>query len=308
MKRIILVLSFLVLLTTLGCSSYFGKVKIPDLPGTEVHTASEQQSYIDDLNRVAEEAKKAENEANLKYDKVKQQLSKAYENRQKIDYDSFDTISQVNYGIYFLSKDFGNNKDLYLIHLRSEQNLYRLNPLDVQTKTFIESEITTERTFELDQLKNKYEKLFEESKNTYSKWEKADNLVKSLIVEKEKVRKENETLLRKIEMDKVKAVAEIETALKVAESKAKEEQLKEIRGWMAKVFAVVGVIAIIAGVLMKSVMFIIPGLICGGMALAVTVIPMWSVFVFLGIAMIGMLLLDPKKGKFNFHSAEKEKV
>jgi hypothetical protein len=180
--------------------------------------------------------------------------------------------------------------------------------LDVQTKTFIESEITTERTFELDQLKNKYEKLFEESKNTYSKWEKADNLVKSLIVEKEKVRKENETLLRKIEMDKVKAVAEIEASLKVAEAKAKDEQLKEIRGWMAKVFAGVAVIAIIAGILMKSVTFIIPGLICGGMALAVTVIPMWSVFVFLGVAMVGMLLLDPKKGKFNFHSAEKEKV
>lgn len=306
MKRIILVLSFLVLLTTLGCSSYFGKVKIPDLPGTEAHTPSEQQSYIDDLNRVAEEAKKAETKANLKYDKVKQQLSKAYEDRQKIDYDSFDTISQVNYGIYFLSKDFGTNKDLYLIHLRSEQNLYRLNPLDVQTKTFIESEITTERTFELDQLKNKYEKLFEESKDTYSKWEKADNLVKSLIIEKEKVRKENETLLRKIEMDKVKAVAEIEASLKVAEAKAKDEQLKEIRGWMAKVFAGVAVIAIIAGILMKSVTFIIPGLICGGMALAVTVIPMWTVFVFLGVAMVGMLLLDPKKGKFSFGSEKKE--
>jgi len=33
---------------------------------------------------------------------------------------------------------------------------------------------------------------------------------------------------------------------------------------------------------------------------------MWSVFVFLGVAMVGMLLLDPKKGKFSFGSEKKE--
>lgn len=305
MKQIITLVSLVVILFTVGCSSIF-KPKIPSLPEFRSSGVPDQHNYLDGLNEIYERTKRAEHEANVKYDKVKQQLTAAYQNRQKIDYDSFDVISHVNYGIFHLSKDFGSNKDLYLIHLKSQQNMARLNPLTDETKAFIEAEVTTERTFELEKLKIKYEKLFLESEAAYGKWVKADALVKSLEEQKEKIRMENETLLRKIEMDNVKAVAEIEASLKVAEAKAKDEQLKEIRGWMAKVFAGVAVIAIIAGILMKSVTFIIPGLICGGMALAVTVIPMWSVFVFLGVAMVGMLLLDPKKGKFSFGSEKKE--
>jgi hypothetical protein len=309
MKKILLFALFLFL--TPGCISPFskglGKLGKGE-PSVSVPDASDTAKYIESVQALELAQKKALDEANLKYEKIKKELSSAYEIRQKIDYSSFDYISQVNYGIFYLSKEYAENKDLYLIHLKAEENMNRLTPLEPNIKAFIEKEIEQERTQEFNVLKDKYAKLIEQSRTVYSQWEKADNKVKELEAQKVQVQTENSSLIRKMEMDKVKALADIESAAKLAEERAKNEQLKEIRGWMAKVFAGVAVIAIIAGILLKSVTFIVPGLICGGMALAVTVIPMWSVFVFLGVAMVGMLLLDPKKGKFNFHSAEKEKV
>jgi hypothetical protein len=310
MKKILLfVLLFLVSVSFSGCLPSVGKGfgflgKGKESTSISTEAPADAAKYIESVQKLELEQKKAIDEATAKYDKLKAELVSAYNIRQKIDYSSFDYMSQVNYGIFYLSKDFQENRNLQLIHMKAEENMYRMTPLDPSVKTFIEQEVEREKNMEIGELKAKYEKLFQESRSVYSQWEQADKKVKDLETQKAEVQKENASLFRKIEMDKVKAMADIEASAKAAEEKAKTEQLNIIRGWMAKVFAVVGVIAILAGILMKSINFIIPGLVCGGMALAVTVIPMWTVFVFLGVAMVSMLILDPKKGKFNFTKVE----
>lgn len=290
------------LISLSGCIGFSSKSILGGLDSSEDASSAVVESktaskLVDDVKKIEAQQKAEKEKIENKYQEAKDELREAYSLRQEADNVSFDYISEVNYGIYFLSKDYASDLVLNLINLKAEQNMYRLTPLSPEKKTKIEAEISAELILPNSAIKANYEKLIADSKEAWAKYEAADAKVTELEEKKTKIKEENAALLLQLEQTKAKALSDIEQAAAAAEERAKEQQLAQIRGWMAKTFAGVAILAIIVGIFMKSFSLILSGLLCAGMAIGITVIPLWAVFVFVGVMMVGLFFMNPPSKK-----------
>lgn len=300
-------LAILLIVFLSGCS-FIPKVKWPtwaSLKGDEVTntsgTVAEAKSGAQAVDRMAEIARR-ENEARKaleeKYDKFRDELQKAYNKREVVDNDNFDRISELNYGIYFATKDLVTTDNRILIaNLKSQANMNRLMPLSEDIKNAIEAEIKVDIALPSAEIVKKYEKALADGLAAAKAYEEADAQVKRLEQEKIKLRAEEKIVMAKVlaeqEAERARLKKEADDAIEIA----KEKQRQEMLGWIVKGLLGVGAVVMIIGLLMKAPTLIISGIFCLGLSYSAAMLPMWVIPTLMGVVVLMMVLLDPKTGK-----------
>lgn len=275
---------------------------------TAVVEAQSNSNAIDrmsEINKRQEEERKALEE---KYAKFREELQKAYNEREKVDNENFDKVSEINYGIYFATKDITDLDPLvHIANLKSKENMSRLMPINETKKKEIQTEIETDKTKKKDELEKKYEIAIKKSIEASLAYEKADALVKQKEEEKVKLRVEQAQTLAKVraeqEAEREKMKKEAEDAIVIA----KEKQRMEMIGWIVKVLGGIGIVLLIIGLLMKSITFGVAGMTCLGLAYVAATVPFWVIATFIGVLVVGMVIVDPKSGKVSIFNKREEK-
>lgn len=310
MKQLVAVL-MVILLT--GCQMLkmpkfgsFGSDKADDTTAT----VAGAKASADAVDRMAEISKRQEEERKAleeKYAKFREDLQKAYNEREKVDNENFDRISEINYGIYVATNDITDlDPRVHIANLKSQENMTRLMPISEEKKKEIKSEVEADRVKKKDELEKKYEDAIKKGTEAALAYEKADAMVKKKEEEKAQLRKEQAQVLAKVraeqEAEKAKLKKEAEDAVAIA----KEKQRLEMVGWIVKALGGIGILLLIIGLLMKSVTFIVSGLLCLGLAYVAATIPFWIIAVFMGLLIVGMIVVDPKSGKVSLFNKKTE--
>ena len=311
MKKLLVVL-MVILLT--GCQMLkmpkfgsLGSDKQTSTSTEEVANAQASSSAIDrmaEINRRQEEERKALED---RYAKFREELQKAYNEREKIDNENFDRISEINYGIYVATNEITDiDPRVHIANLKSQENMARLMPLGEQKKKEIKAEIELDRTKKKDELEKKYDEAIKKGNEAAIAYEKADALVKKKEEEKVQIRKEQSQILSKVKAEQEAERQRIKKEADEAILTAKEKQRLEMVGWIVKALGGIGIVLLIIGFLMKSPTFIISGLLSLGLAYVAATIPFWIVAVFMGLLIVGMIVVDPKSGKVTLFSKKTE--
>ena len=307
------VIIFCMSLILTGCSM-LGGFKLPsfnsnktgDSAGT-VAAATATSAAVDrmaEINRRNEETRAA---MELEYAKFREQLTAAYNKREKLDNDNFDRISEINYGIFKATEELTSVDTRVLIaNLKSKENMARLMPITEAMKKIIIAEIEADRKkVEVDIVK-KYEARIKEGEAAAAAFEAADKLVKEKEAEKLKLRDQQTELLAKLKASQDAERAKLQKEAADAVAVAKEKQRLEMVGWIVKALLGVGIVILVIGFLMKSPTFIVSGIAMLGLAYVAATIPFWVVASIMGIFVIVMVMMDPKTGKITMPGKKKE--
>jgi uncharacterized membrane protein len=257
-----------------------------------------------EINRRNEETRAA---MELEYAKFREQLTAAYNNREKLDNDNFDRISEINYGIFKATEELVSVDTRVLIaNLKSKENMARLMPITEAMKKTIIAEIEADRKkLEVDIVK-KYEARVKEGEAAAAAFEAADKLVKENEAEKAKLRDQQSELLAKLKASQDAERAKLQKEAADAVAVAKEKQRLEMVGWIVKALLGVGIVILVIGFLMKSPTFIVSGIAMLGLAYVAATIPFWVVASIMGVFVIVMVMMDPKTGKISMLGKKKE--
>jgi len=255
---------------------------------------------MEEINKRHEEEKKV---LNAQYEKFRQDLTSAYKEREKVDNDNFDKISQINYGI-FLSTEPVTNLDtrVLIANMKAKENMSRLMPLNETQKMQVKQEIEEDRIKTEAQIRAKYESKIKEGEAAAAAYEKADQLVKQKEEEKTKLRNEQAEILAKLKADQEAERQKLKQEAVDAVAAAKEQQKAEMIGWLVKILGIIGVIVLLVGLLLKSPIFMISGAVFLGLAYIAATVAMWIILSVMGACILGMVLLNPKSGKPTFVS------
>ncbi len=280
--------------------------KTGDSAGT-VAAATATSAAVDrmaEINRRNEETRAA---MELEYAKFREQLTAAYNNREKLDNDNFDRISEINYGIFKATEELVSVDTRVLIaNLKSKENMARLMPITEAMKKTIIAEIEADRKkLEVDIVK-KYEARVKEGEAAAAAFEAADKLVKEKEAEKAKLRDQQSELLAKLKASQDAERAKLQKEAADAVAVAKEKQRLEMVGWIVKALLGVGIVILVIGFLMKSPTFIVSGIAMLGLAYVAATIPFWVVASIMGVFVIVMVMMDPKTGKISMLGKKKE--
>lgn len=312
MKQLVAVL-MVILLT--GCQMLkmpkfgsFGSDKADDTTAT----VAGAKASADAVDRMAEISKRQEEERKAleeKYAKFREDLQKAYNEREKVDNENFDRISEINYGIYVATNDITDlDPRVHIANLKSQENMTRLMPISEEKKKEIKSEVEADRVKKKDELEKKYEDAIKKGTEAALAYEKADAMVKKKEEEKAQLRKEQAQVLAKVRAEQEAERARLKKEAEDAVAIAKEKQRLEMVGWIVKALGGIGILLLIIGLLMKSVTFIVSGLLCLGLAYVAATIPFWIIAVFMGILIVGMIIVDPKSGKVSLFNKKAEQA
>jgi len=307
------VIIFCMSLTLTGCSM-MGGFKLPSLNSNKtgdsagtVAAATATSAAVDrmaEINRRNEETRAA---MELEYAKFREQLTAAYNNREKLDNDNFDRISEINYGIFKATEELVSVDTRVLIaNLKSKENMARLMPITEAMKKTIIAEIEADRKkLEVD-ITKKYEARVKEGEAAAAAFEAADKLVKEKEAEKAKLRDQQSELLAKLKASQDAERAKLQKEAADAVAVAKEKQRLEMVGWIVKALLGVGIAILVIGFLMKSPTFIVSGIAMLGLAYVAATIPFWVVASIMGVFVIVMVMMDPKTGKISMLGKKKE--
>lgn len=306
------VIIFCMSLTLTGCSM-LGGFKLPSLNSNKtgdsagtVAAATATSAAVDrmaEINRRNEETRAA---MELEYAKFREQLAAAYSQREKLDNDNFDRISEINYGIFKATEELTSVDTRVLIaNLKSKENMARLMPITEAMKKIIIAEIEADRKkLEIDIVK-KYEARVKEGEAAAAAYEAADKLVKEKEAEKAKLRDQQAELLAKLKASQDAERAKLQKEAADAVAVAKEKQRLEMVGWIVKALLGVGIVILVIGFLMKSPTFIVSGIAMLGLAYVAATIPFWVVAAVMGVFVIVMVMMDPKTGKISLPGKKK---
>jgi hypothetical protein len=306
------VIIFCMSLILTGCSM-MGGFKLPSLNSNKtgdsagtVAAATATSAAVDrmaEINRRNEETRAA---MELEYAKFREQLTAAYNNREKLDNDNFDRISEINYGIFKATEELVSVDTRVLIaNLKSKENMARLMPITEAMKKTIIAEIEADRKkLEVDIVK-KYEARVKEGEAAAAAFEAADKLVKEKEAEKAKLRDQQSELLAKLKASQDAERAKLQKEAADAVAVAKEKQRLEMVGWIVKALLGVGIVILVIGFLMKSPTFIVSGIAMLGLAYVAATIPFWVVASIMGVFVIVMVMMDPKTGKISMLGKKK---
>jgi len=287
-----------------GWSSLGGKKS-----GDTALTIADARSGAQSIDRMAEITRREEEvRKNLeeKYAKFREELQAAYDERTRVDYDNFDRISEINYGIYFATKDLvTTDRRILVANLKSQVNMNRLMPLSTDIKKAIEAETEIETTKTPDELLKKYDKVLADGIEAALAYEKADAEVQRLEKQKIVLRNEEKIVMAKVlaeqEAERNRLKKEADDAVAVA----RELQKQEMIGWIVKALLGVGILVLIPGFLMKSPTMIISGIGMLGLSYVAATIPFWIVSTIMGIFILIMIVVDPKNGTICFFNKKK---
>jgi uncharacterized membrane protein len=280
--------------------------KTGDSAGT-VAAATATSAAVDrmaEINRRNEETRAA---MELEYAKFREQLTAAYNNREKLDNDNFDRISEINYGIFKATEELVSVDTRVLIaNLKSKENMARLMPITEAMKKTIIAEIEADRKKLEADITKKYEARVKEGEAAAAAFEAADKLVKEKEAEKAKLRDQQSELLAKLKASQDAERAKLQKEAADAVAVAKEKQRLEMVGWIVKALLGVGIVILVIGFLMKSPTFIVSGIAMLGLAYVAATIPFWVVASIMGVFVIVMVMMDPKTGKISMLGKKKE--
>lgn len=309
MKRLLSFLLITVLLT--GCASVLPKVSWPlwsDLKSKSfgLADAKAKKDALDRMTEISNREKAAREALDKKYEEFRGRISEAYSNRSTIDDENFDRISELNYGIWYVTKDIVDiDKRVLIANLRAKANMARLMPMSESMKTIIESDIDSDLKNEVKIIYQKYEEALEEGAAAVAAYEEADRKVKELEKEKQKLREEEKIVLARLNAEHENEKSRLKQEAENAVLLAKQNQKQEMIGWIVKSLLVVGIIILIAGFLMKSPTFIISGISMLALAYVAATIPFWVVATLMGLFIFVMIIVDPKTGKVPFGGKKK---
>ncbi len=307
------VIIFCMSLILTGCSM-MGGFKLPNLNSNKtgdsagtVAAATATSAAVDrmaEINRRNEETRAA---MELEYAKFREQLAAAYNNREKLDNDNFDRISEINYGIFKATEELVSVDTRVLIaNLKSKENMARLMPITEAMKKTIIAEIEADRKKLEADITKKYEARVKEGEAAAAAFEAADKLVKEKEAEKIKLRDQQTELLAKLKASQDAERAKLQKEAADAVAVAKEKQRLEMVGWIVKALLGVGIVILVIGFLMKSPTFIVSGIAMLGLAYVAATIPFWVVASIMGVFVIVMVMMDPKTGKISMLGKKKE--
>lgn len=270
------------------------------------------QSNVNTVDRMAEINKRQEEERKAleeKYAKFREDLQKAYNEREKVDNENFDRISEINYGIYVATSDIIDlDPRVHIANLKSQENMTRLMPIGEDKKKEIKAEIEVDKAKKKNELEKKYEDAIKKGTEASLAYEKADAMVKKKEEEKAQLRKEQSQILAKVRAEQEAERAKIKKEAEEAIDAAKEKQRLEMVGWIVKSLGGIGILLLIIGLLTKGITLIISGLMCLGLAYVAATIPFWIIAVFIGLLIVGMIVIDPKSGKVTLFNKKEEKI
>jgi hypothetical protein len=260
------------------------------------------QATNEALGQIADSDKKLQ-EAKLKmeqeYDEFRKELEETYKKREQVDFANFAEISKVNYGIYYVTDNNKKDTDLdFLIaHLRAKENMARLDQLPEDTRLNIRAEVDLDRKKAVEELLKKYEEKVREGLLAAAAYESATRLIEEKEEEKRKLREENKVTIQRLEAARQVEIERIQKETEAKIASAKEEQRMEMLRWIVKALAIVGILQLVGGLLLKSPTFIIAGVFTLGMAYIAVMVPFWIVAVSMGVIIIAMVIVNPRTGK-----------
>jgi hypothetical protein len=280
----------------------FGNKGVENSSGTVAEARSGAQA-VDRMAEIARREQEARRLLEEKYAKFREELAAAYALREKVDNENFDRISELNYGIYFATKDLTATDNRILIaNLKSQANMNRLMPLTEDMKRQIEADIQLDVPKQSAEIQTKYEKVIADGIAGAKAYEDADKLVKEKEAEKVRIRAEERQVMAKVLAEQEAERARLKKEADDAVAIAKEKQRQEMVGWIVKALLGVAVLILIPGFLMKSPTMIVSGIGMLGLAFVAATIPFWIVATIMGLFVVVMVVVDPKTGKIAFMS------
>jgi hypothetical protein len=290
-----------------------GGLKMPSLGGGKtgdsagsVAAAQNTAEAVDRMAEISKRNEEARKAMEVEYAKFREQLTAAYANREKLDNENFDRISEINYGIFKATEDVTKLDARVLIaNLKSKENMARLMPIGEAKKKEIIAELEDDRKKLEAEIVKKYEVRIKEGEAAAAAYEEADKQVKLKEAEKGKLRDQQATILEKLRADQETEREKLRKEAADAVAIAKEKQRLEMVGWIVKALLGVGIVILVIGFLMKSPTFIVSGIAMLGLAYVAATIPFWVVATIMGIFVIVMVMMDPKTGKISLPGKKK---
>lgn len=306
------VLSLLLIMSLTGCTM-LGGLKMPSLGGGKtgdsagsVAAAQNTAQAVDRMAEISKRNEEARKAMEIEYAKFREQLAVAYANREKVDNDNFDRISEINYGIFKATEEVTKLDARVLIaNLKSKENMARLMPIGEAKKKEIIAELEADRKKVESEIMKKYEGRIKEGEAAAAAYEEADRQVKLKEAEKAKLRDQQATILEKLRADQEAEREKLRKEAADAVAIAKEKQRLEMVGWIVKALLGVGIVILVIGFLMKSPTFIVSGIAMLGLAYVAATIPFWVVAAVMGVFVIVMIMMDPKTGKISVPGKKK---
>ena len=282
-----------------------GGGKTGDSAGS-VAAAQNTAQAVDRMAEISKRNEEARKAMEIEYAKFREQLAVAYANREKVDNDNFDRISEINYGIFKATEEVTKLDARVLIaNLKSKENMARLMPIGEAKKKEIIAELEADRKKVESEIMKKYEGRIKEGEAAAAAYEAADKLVKEKEAEKAKLRDQQATILEKLRADQEAEREKLRKEAADAVAIAKEKQRLEMVGWIVKALLGVGIVILVIGFLMKSPTFIVSGIAMLGLAYVAATIPFWVVAAVMGVFVIVMVMMDPKTGKISIPGKKK---
>ena len=282
-----------------------GGGKTGDSAGS-VAAAQNTAEAVDRMAEISKRNEEARKAMEVEYAKFREQLAAAYANREKVDNDNFDRISEINYGIFKATEEVTKLDARVLIaNLKSKENMARLMPIGEAKKKEIIAELEADRKKVESEIMKKYEGRIKEGEAAAAAYEEADKQVKLKEAEKAKLRDQQATILEKLRADQEAEREKLRKEAADAVAIAKEKQRLEMVGWIVKALLGVGIVILVIGFLMKSPTFIVSGIAMLGLAYVAATIPFWVVAAVMGIFVIVMVMMDPKTGKISIPGKKK---
>ena len=306
------VLSLLLIMSLTGCTM-LGGLKMPSLGGGKtgdsagsVAAAQNTAAAVDRMAEISKRNEEARKAMEIEYAKFREQLAAVYANREKLDNDNFDRISEINYGIFKATEEVTKLDARVLIaNLKSKENMARLMPIGEAKKKEIIAELEADRKKVESEIMKKYEGRIKEGEAAAAAYEEADRQVKLKEAEKSKLRDQQAIILEKLRADQEAEREKLRKEAADAVAVAKEKQRLEMVGWIVKALLGVGIVILVIGFLMKSPTFIVSGITMLGLAYVAATIPFWVVAAVMGVFVIVMVMMDPKTGKISLPGKKK---
>jgi predicted phage tail protein len=250
------------------------------------------------MTEIARREAEARKAMEARYEKFRQELAAAYSNREKVDNENFDKISEINYGITAATEEVvGLDTRVLIANLKSKEAANMLMPVPEDKKKLIEADIEADRKKVEGEIRKKYDELMKKSEAAAKRYEEADKLVKLKEAEKAKLRMDQAEALKKLEAEQEAIRAKMKKEADDAVEIAKEKQKQEMVGMIVKALLGVGIVLMVLGFLLKSPLFIVGGLVMLGLSFVAATIPFWVVSAIMGVFIVSMIvMMHPKAG------------
>lgn len=284
------------------------------LPEVNVAASVAAQAAKEAMEKAeAAEKKAAEDKKNMEaeYAKLKADTQKAYNDLREKDLENFAKISELNYGVYFVTQEKKKiDINTTIAHLRSKEIMMRTDKLNDAEKAEIQKEVADEKQKTVDQLYIKYKQTIDLAVNQKAQLDDAEALIVQKEKEKSQLKEANRIAIEKIEAEKKVEVERIRADAADQVRLLKEAQQQELMVWLVRLLGGIGILFVILGVLFKSFSMIFSGITFLGLAYMATTIPMWIIGAIAGgsILLMGVVQLIVKNKKKVTEQEAKKKI